>query len=133
MISNLSDAVADKQGRSSAARQFTADQNLSCSQPEESKEQFSRSFDKSEIKMMNDRRHGGGGGTSILGGGLLSIESGGEGAYDCEVPEMAKTSMFGGHLLNNTEPPSSPAGHQEMSIQHDMEHGIDSSYSIKGS
>ena len=48
--------------------------------------------------MMNDRRLGGGANNSILGGGLLSIEDAGEGTYDCEVPEMAKTSMFGGHL-----------------------------------
>lgn len=67
--------------------------------------------------MMNERRQGGGANNSILGGGLLSIEDPGDGTYDCEVPEMAKTSMFGGHLLDNIDqPPSTPVDHQEMSI-----------------
>ena len=66
---------------------------------------------------MNERRLGGGTNNSILGGGFLSIEDAGEGTYDCEVPEMAKTSMFGGHLQSNIEqPPSTPVDHQELSI-----------------
>ena len=48
--------------------------------------------------MMNERRLGGGANSSILGGGLLSVEDAEGGTYDCDVPEMAKTSMFGGHL-----------------------------------